>query len=156
MNCKISYPVIIISFNLPTSYRLLTRESFIFKRYICSKGTVFYSKKLHAINASVEALFSNHRDVDQTIPNHVLFAVSPETSMCVVSDDTDIYILMLYIAKHWQLIDGVHVPVWYSSLQLPTQEKISNHQETNCKNPVGTYFENEKSDSNDDMISDVD
>ena len=140
MNCKISYPVIIISFNLPTSYRLLTRESFIFKRYICSKGTVFYSKKLHAINASVEALFSNHRDVDQTIPNHVLFAVSPETSMCVVSDDTDIYILMLYIAKHRQLIDGVHVPVWYSSLQLPTQEKNKQSSRNELRKSSGYLF----------------
>ena len=31
----------------------------------------------------------------------------------------------------WQLIDGVHVPVWSSSLQLSTQEEISHHQETN-------------------------
>ena len=55
----------------------------------------------------------------------------------------------------WQLIDGVHVPVWYSSLQLPTQEEISHYQEKNYENPAGNYFENEKSDSDDDMISDV-
>ena len=54
----------------------------------------------------------------------------------------------------WQLIDGVHVPVWYSSLTLPTPEDISHYQETNYKNPAGNYFENE-SDSNDDMVSDA-
>ena len=40
----------------------------------------------------------------------------------------------------WQLIDGVHVPVWYSSLQLPTQEEISHYQETNYENLAGNYF----------------
>ena len=55
----------------------------------------------------------------------------------------------------WQLIDGVHVPGSYSSLQLPAQEEISHYQETNYENPAGNYFENEKSDSDDDMISDV-
>ena len=35
-----------------------------------------------------------------TVPNHVLFAISRESSVCVVSDDTDIYILILCIAKH--------------------------------------------------------
>ena len=55
----------------------------------------------------------------------------------------------------WQLIDGVHVLVWYTSLQLPTQEEINHHQETNYKNSAGNCFENEKSDSDDDMISDV-
>ena len=57
-------------------------------------------KKRHATITSVEVLFSNHREADQKIPNHVLFTISPESSVCVISDDTDIYILMLYIAKH--------------------------------------------------------
>ena len=55
----------------------------------------------------------------------------------------------------WQVIDGLHVPVWYSSLQLTTQEEISHYQETNCENPAGNYFQNEKSDSDDNMIPDV-
>ena len=41
----------------------------------------------------------------------------------------------------WQLLDGVHFPVQYSSLQLPTQDEISHHQETNYENPTGDYFE---------------
>ena len=52
----------------------------------------------------------------------------------------------------WQLIEGVHVPVWCNSLQLPTQEEIRIHQETNYENQTGNYFENEKSDSDDDMV----
>ena len=52
-----------------------------------------------------------------------------------------------------QLIDGVHVPVWHGSLQLPTQEEISHYQEMNYENPAGNYVENEKSDSDDDTIS---
>ena len=29
----------------------------------------------------------------------------------------------------WQLINGVHVPVWYNSLRLPNEEEISHHHE---------------------------
>ena len=55
----------------------------------------------------------------------------------------------------WQLIDRIHVPVWFSSLQLPTQEEISHYQETNYENLAGNYFENEKRDSDDDMMPDA-
>ena len=44
---------------------------------------------------SVEALFSKHRAADQKITKHVLFAISPESSVCIVSDDTNIYILFI-------------------------------------------------------------
>ena len=64
----------------------------------------------------------------------------PESRMCAVSDDTGIYILMLYIAKHWQLIDGVHVPVWYSSLQLPTQEKNKQSSRNELRKSSGYLF----------------
>ena len=76
--------------------------------------------------------------------------------MCAVPDDTDIYILMLYIAKHWQLIDGVHVPVWYSSLQLPTQEKNKQSSRNELRKSSGYLFLKWKIDSDDDMISDAD
>ena len=33
----------------------------------------------------------------------------------------------------WQLIGGVHVTVWYNSLQLPTQEEIKIHHKGNCE-----------------------
>ena len=36
----------------------------------------------------------------------------------------------------WQLIEGVHVSVWYNFLQLQTQEEIRHHQETIYKNPT--------------------
>ena len=79
--------------------------------YICPKGVL------------LEALFSNHRETDQKIQNHVLLAISPESSartrvcvyvcvcvcarvrvcvcVCVVSGESDIYILMLYISKNF-------------------------------------------------------
>ena len=43
-----------------------------------------------------------------------------------------------------QLIDGV-----------PTQEEIRIHQETNFENPTCNSFENEKSDSDHDMVSGI-
>ena len=55
----------------------------------------------------------------------------------------------------WELIDGVHVPAWYNSLQLPTQEEISEHQEKNYENPTANNFEKEKSDGDNDMVSGV-
>ena len=71
-------------------------------------------------------LFSNHREADQKIPNHILFAISPESSMYVVSDDTDIYILMLYIQQtivmEICIPDKVHIhqKKVYVSLHKPT------------------------------------
>ena len=32
-----------------------------------------------------------------------------------------------FLDYDWQLIDGVHCPIWYSSLQLSVQEQISYH-----------------------------
>ena len=84
--------------NIISDY-LLEKASFSKDMYV-TKGQFCYSKKLHGTITSAEVLFSKHREADQKIPNHVLFAISPESSVCVVSDDTDIYILMLYIAKH--------------------------------------------------------
>ena len=38
---------------------------------------------------------------------------------------------------------------------LVYNSQLVSHQETNYENPAGNYFENEKSDSDDDMIPDV-
>ena len=35
----------------------------------------------------------------------------------------------------WKFVVGV--PMWYNSLQLPTQVEIRIHQETNYENPAG-------------------
>lgn len=56
----------------------------------------------NAKHAHVKDKCSKPKGSDQKIPNHALFAISPESRVCecVVSNDTDIYILMLYIAKN--------------------------------------------------------
>ena len=54
-----------------------------------------------------------------------------------------------------ELIDFVNVPAWYNSLQLPTQEQISQHHETNYEIPTSNNFEKEKSDGDNNMLSDV-
>ena len=79
---------------------LLEKTSFSQGLYVTEGQLSVIKKKLHATITSLEALFSNHREADHKIPYHVLFTISPESSVCVSSDDTDIYILMLYIAKH--------------------------------------------------------
>ena len=55
----------------------------------------------------------------------------------------------------WLAIDGVHVPVWYNSLQLSTQEEIRIHHKTNYENPTGNYFQNDKRDSDDNIVEDI-
>ena len=52
-------------------------------------------------------------------------------------------------------IDGVHVPVWYNSLQLSIQEEIRIHHKTNYENPTGNYFQNDKRDSDDNIVEDI-
>ena len=73
----------------------LLEEPSISKDTYVTKGQFCYSKKLHSTMTSVEALFSKHRAADQKITKHVLFAISPESSVCIVSDDTNIYILFI-------------------------------------------------------------
>ena len=44
----------------------------------------------------------------------------------------------------WQLIGGVHVTVWYNSLQLPTQEEIKIHHKGNCEIELVIILKTEK------------
>ena len=66
--------------------RSLIRKNISFEGYIyicITKGQFCYSEKLHSTITSAEALFSNHREADQKIRNRALFAISPESSVCV-------------------------------------------------------------------------
>ena len=68
--------------NLISDYIL---EKVLFSNDIyVTTGQFCYSKKVHAIITSVKALFLNDREADQNIPNHVLFANSLGSSVCVV------------------------------------------------------------------------
>ena len=47
----------------------------------------------------VPDLFSSHLEADDRIALHANYASSPGTSVCVVANDTDVFILLLYIAS---------------------------------------------------------
>ena len=46
-----------------------------------------------------EELDSQHKEADQKIPMHALFAgQSSEDTVCMISDDTDVYLSLLYVS----------------------------------------------------------
>ena len=70
------------------------------KTVYVNKETECYYKSLSTPAVRFPDLDSNHREADQMIPMHAVHAgQSPERSVCVVADDTDIYLSLLYVSS---------------------------------------------------------
>ena len=48
---------------------------------------------------SIEDLSSNHTEADHRIALHVMYASSNGDKTCAVADETDVYILLLYVTN---------------------------------------------------------
>ena len=67
-----------------------------------NKGSVCYIVKDN-ICQRIPELDSKHREADQKIPFHVVYAgKNSEETICVVADDSDIYFSLIYISSHVQ------------------------------------------------------
>ena len=82
---------------------------FILSRKFVPRCPVYVTKNdtcsLKEINGNVSDildLHSTHREADPRIAFHAVFASSaaPQESVCVASDDTDVFIILLSIVKH--------------------------------------------------------
>ena len=86
--------------NLLVKY-ITSLECTIEKQVFVNNGPKCYSKCLNSECIVVESLNSQHREADQKIHIHTVFAGrSDKKTICVVADDTDIYINFLFIAHH--------------------------------------------------------
>ena len=69
-----------------------------------TKGNQCYYSTFEVSNNAVEVpnLKSNHKEADPRIALHTIFASSTDksTAVCVVADDTEIYILLLYVPQY--------------------------------------------------------
>ena len=83
--------------NLLVKY-MTSVECTVEKQEFVNNGPKCYSKYLNSECIEFESLNSQHREADQKIPMHAVFpGRSDEKAICVVADDTDVYI-NLFIA----------------------------------------------------------
>ena len=78
MNGKTSNSIII---SLISDY--LLEKASVLKDIYVGTGHFCYSEKIH-FHYLCTSVISNHREADQKIPNHALFAISPESRVCVL------------------------------------------------------------------------
>ena len=92
-NAKNKYQVCILLANIFTSEELTTSKTI----YVTIENKCFI--KVGWQRREVEELNSTHREADHRLALHAKFASCPSGSVCVVADDTDVYILLLHIAS---------------------------------------------------------
>ena len=86
--------------NLLVKY-ITSVECTIEKQVFVNNGPKGYSKCLNSECIEFESLNSQHREADQKIPMHAVFAgTSDEKAICAMSDDTDVNINLLFSAHH--------------------------------------------------------
>ena len=82
----------------------LTESKNLGKDVYVTKGNQCYQSTVEVPNNAVEVpeLKSNHREADPRITLHTVFAslTDESSAVCVVADDTDIYILLLYVPQY--------------------------------------------------------
>ena len=94
MNSNNKYKLV----NILVDY-ILSDDCKIDKTVYINKQNSCYIKERNQAPREFEQLHSTHREADQKIPMHTVFAgTSDEESVCVVADDTDIYLSLLFIA----------------------------------------------------------
>ena len=92
------------SLNVVINRLLLTESKSMGKDVYVTKGNHSYHSTIGVPNNAVEVpdLKLNHREADPRIALHTVFASSTDDSsaVCVVADDADVYILLLYVSQY--------------------------------------------------------
>ena len=79
---------------------ILSDDCSIQKKVYINKQDKCYLKATNQAPRECENLLSKHREADQKIPMHAVFAgASEEDSICVVADDSDIYLSLLHMSS---------------------------------------------------------
>ena len=67
-----------------------------------NKGIQCYCKRMNEKPVIFEDLCSSHKEADQKLPMHAVYAsqLHKITPACVIADDTDVFILLLFVAQH--------------------------------------------------------
>ena len=67
------------------------------KNLYVTKGEKCFQKTEHAI-FEIQTLKSNHKEADHRIIDHTHFASNQHDNVCIIADDSDILVLLLYIS----------------------------------------------------------
>ena len=67
------------------------------KNVYVTKGDKCFQKTEHDV-IEIQTLKSNHKEADRRIIHHAHFASDQHNSVCIVADDSDILVLLLYIS----------------------------------------------------------
>ena len=79
---------------------LLSKESLLEKDLFVTKGSqCFFRAKETDSWDCVPSLCSSHKEADPRLVLHAVYASSNHNGVCVVADDTDVYILLLYVSR---------------------------------------------------------
>ena len=105
------------------------KDVYVTKRNQCYQSTV----KVPNNAAQVPDIKSNHREADPRIALHTIFASSTDDSsaVCVVADDTDVYIPLLYVSQY---CSG---KVYFRKGTGSSNDEITNHDVESLANPLG-------------------
>ena len=73
------------------------------KNIFVNNGNECYYKGIHEETKLSEELSSLHKEADPKIPMHAVYASCLDNkSVCVVADDTDVFILLLFVARYFE------------------------------------------------------
>ena len=117
--------------NLLVKY-ITSVECTIEKQVFVNNGPKCYSRCLSSQCIEFESLNLQHREADQKIPMHAVFAgKSDEQAMCVVADDTDVYINLLFIAHQ------VETKLYFRQGKTTDRKGITYHDVHSLANKLG-------------------
>jgi len=80
---------------------IMSGKSSIQKDTFVTKGEqcLFLASDSSSPSTQIEELRSSHREADPRIAHHAVFAAKKHRETCVVADDTDVYVLLLFCAE---------------------------------------------------------
>ena len=71
--------------------------------YVNNGDTCYFKAQLNQSTSTIcDELFSKHREADQKVVSHAVFESERGNNVCVVADDSDIFILLLSVAHLFQ------------------------------------------------------
>lgn len=79
---------------------LISDKSMFPKNLFVTKGKYCYYKEFNQPSITINELSSNHIEADQRLVSHLIFASREFKTVCVVADDTDVYVICLFAAKY--------------------------------------------------------
>ena len=65
-----------------------------------TKGENCFRKNKNMSAVSITELASNHKEADQRIAYHAIYSSQHNNNVCIVADDSDVYILCLFVAAY--------------------------------------------------------